>query len=296
MIKRLFLFMAVNILIIVTISIILNLLGIRGYMTAYGIDYTALAVFCLIWGMVGAIISLFLSKFIAKMMLNVKVIDPNTTNPELRELLQTVSRLAQAAGIGMPEVGIYPSPEVNAFATGPTKNSALVAVSEGLVRRMNHAEIEGVLGHEIAHIANGDMVTMTLIQGIINAFVMFLSRVLAFFISNALSRDREGRSSPFLHIGLVIIFEILFGILGMIVVAYFSRIREYAADKGGARLAGTNKMIAALEALKRTYELVDNSHQSLATLKINGGKSKFLALFATHPSLDARIARLKNYL
>ena len=200
----------------------------------------------------------------------------------------TVHRLAQAANLPeMPEVGWYPSPEVNAFATGPTKSRALVAVSAGLLEKMDRAEVEGVLGHEIAHIANGDMVTMTLVQGVINALVMFLARVIAFFLAN---RGRDSNAAPSYFV--VFILEIALSALGMIAVAAFSRYREYRADAGGAELAGRQKMISALEALQRTTRLVDlTGKESLATLKISG-KRKF-SLFSTHPPLEERIARLK---
>ena len=224
MLKRIFLFLAVNFLVVLTISILLNVLGIRPYLTATGLDYEQLLAYCLVWGMTGALISLGLSRVMAKFMMGVQVIDPQTHDPELQDLVQTVHSLAKSAGLpAMPEVGIYDSPEVNAFATGPTKSRSLVAVSTGLLRRMNREEAQGVLGHEVAHIANGDMVTMTLIQGVVNAFVMFLSRVIAFALSQALrsSDDREERSgSPGMSYYLVqMVLEIFFMILGSMVVA-----------------------------------------------------------------------------
>lgn len=296
--KRIFLFMAVNLLVVVSISLILSVLGVKPYLTAYGIDYTSLAAFCLIWGMTGSLISLALSRVMAKFMMGVQVIDPNTRDPGLQELVQTVHQLARSAGLpAMPEVGIYDSQELNAFATGPTKSRALVAVSTGLLERMSRDEIEGVLGHEIAHVANGDMVTMTLIQGIVNAFVMFLSRVLAFAIAQALRGDREerGRSmSPMLYGVIQFVLEIVLMFLGMMVVAFFSRWREFRADKGGARLAGRQSMINALEKLRRTYELVDPSAQpAVQALKISG-RGGFMRLFSTHPPLEERIARLQS--
>ncbi|HAR43341.1 MAG TPA: protease HtpX, partial [Bdellovibrionales bacterium] len=185
--KRISLFLLVNFLVIITISVILKLLGIQPYLTAYGIDYGNLMAFCLVWGMGGAFISLALSRIIAKFAMGVKVIAPDTHDPALQDLVQMVHQLAKSAGLpAMPEVGIYNSPEVNAFATGPTKSRALVAVSTGLLQRMHRAEVEGVLGHEIAHVANGDMVTMTLIQGVVNAFVMFLARAIAFALAQAM--------------------------------------------------------------------------------------------------------------
>lgn len=294
--KRILLFMAVNLLIVLTITTVLSLLGVGHYVNSAGLDYRSLALLCLVWGMGGAFISLALSRIMAKWMMGVQVIDPNAQGSE-GELLRTVHNLARAARLpSMPEVGIYDSPEMNAFATGPTKNRALVAVSSGLLQRMNREEVEGVLAHEIAHIANGDMVTMTLIQGIINAFVMFFARILAFVISQALSNrndERNRSSSPLLNYFLVMVLEILFSILGMIVVAGFSRWREYRADAGGATLAGRQKMISALQSLQRTMEPVDTSQSSLATFKINGKTSSFAKLFSTHPPLEERIQRLQ---
>ena len=195
----------------------------------------------------------------------------------------------------MPEVGIYHSPELNAFATGPSKKHSLVAVSSGLLENMNRSEVEGVLGHEITHVTNGDMVTMTLIQGIVNAFALFLSRIIAYVISMAVSRDENSVAGPsMLYIGLSILFDIVFTILGTIVVAAFSRWREYRADKGGARLAGKNNMIAALKRLGGS-EIQDNRAPSLATLKISH-PAGLLALFASHPSIEKRIARLETSL
>ena len=290
MMKRIFLFMAVNVLVLVTISVLLAVLGVRPYLTAYGIDYTQLALFCLVWGMGGAFISLGLSRMMAKWMLGVQVIPENVADPDLRWLVSTVHHLAQRAGLpAMPEVGYYNSPEVNAFATGPTKSRALVAVSAGLLRRMSRAQVEGVLGHEVTHIANGDMVTMTLIQGVVNAFVMFIARVIAFAVT---SNMREG-SRYMAQFAITIALEIALSVLGMIVVAYFSRLREFRADRGGAQLAGREKMIDALQGLRQTVELVDTEQASLATLKISGKPGGFAALFAPHPPLEERIRALR---
>ena len=300
--KRIGLFILVNILVMITISVVLNLLGVRPYLNAYGIDYSSLMVFCLVWGMGGAFISLALSRVMAKWMMGVKVIDPQTHNSELADLVQTVHNLARSAGLPkMPEVGIYESPEVNAFATGPTKSRALIAVSSGLLNRMSRDELEGVLGHEITHVANGDMVTMTLIQGIINAFVMFLARVLAFAISQAMrDRNSEGRSSGggfMMQYLLTMVLEIFFAVLGSMVVAAFSRWREFRADAGSARIAGRDKMISALESLKRVYassiEAAGQQPAAVQALKISGKQGGALALFASHPSLEERIARLE---
>ncbi len=288
--KRIFLFMAVNILIVVTLSITLNLLGVHPYLTRYGIDYHALMMFCLVWGMGGAFISLGLSRIMAKWMMGVQVIDPAHATGDAAELVALVHRLAQGAGLpAMPQVGIYESPDLNAFATGPTKSRALVAVSTGILNAMNWGELEAVLGHEITHVSNGDMVTMTLIQGVVNAFVMFLARVIAFAVSQNV-REENRRWVNFM---VVIVLEILLSLLGMIVVAFFSRAREFRADAGGARLAGRDKMIAALESLARGHAPADVHQRSMATLMISGKAGGFMALMATHPPLEDRIAALK---
>jgi heat shock protein HtpX len=304
MAKRIFLFLLVNILVMVTITTILHLLGVRPYLNAYGLDYEQLAIFCLVWGMGGSMISLLISRIMAKMFMGVKVIDPQTRDSNLQNLVQTVHNLARSAGLpAMPEVGIYDSPEINAFATGPMKSRSLVAVSSGLYQRMNQTQLEGVLGHEIAHIANGDMVTMTLLQGVVNAFVMFLSRVLAYAIMQALrSKDDDNRRGEGMSGGMYFFvqffLEIILMILGSIVVAAFSRWREFRADQGGARLAGRDSMISALEALRKVVEEKsapqENAQASVAALKISGRRTSGLfALFMTHPPLEDRIARLR---
>lgn len=296
--KRVFLFVAVNVLVVATISVVLSLLGVRPYLTSRGIDFTALAVFCLVWGFGGAFISLGLSRVMAKWSMGVKLIDPSTPDPGAQELVSTVHRLAQAAGLRtMPQVGIYDSEEVNAFATGPTKNRSLVAVSTGLLRRMRRDEVEGVLGHEIAHVANGDMVTMTLVQGVVNAFTMFLARVLAFVVAQFFRRDEEeGGMSQVVYFVATLVFDIAFSILGSVVVAWFSRLREFRADAGGAQLAGRDRMIAALEGLQRTFGVVDphTNQAAVQTLKISGHPTGLMRFFSTHPPLDVRIARLKS--
>lgn len=287
--KRIFLFTLTNLLVIVTISITLNLLGVRPYLSARGIDYNALLVFCLVWGMGGAFISLALSRVMAKWMMGVQVIDPRQASGAAADLVHTVHALAERAGLpAMPEVGIYQSPELNAFATGPTKSRALVAVSTGLLESMDRGQLEGVLGHELTHVANGDMVTMTLIQGVVNAFVMFLARVIAFAVTRSSERD-SGRGMQYL---ITIVLEIAFSLLGSMVVAAFSRWREYRADAGGARLAGREKMIAALQELQRRYQPLE-AKPALATLKIAGKSGGLMAFFASHPPLDERIARLR---
>jgi len=292
MAKRIFLFMAVNLLIMVTLSVVLSLFGVTGYLTAQGIDYRQLMVFCLVWGFGGAFISLALSRVMAKWMMGVTVIEPEESDPELRWLMSTVHQMARQAELpAMPEVGWYQSREVNAFATGATRGRALVAVSSGLLERMNRDQVAGVLGHEVAHIANGDMVTMTLIQGVINAFVMFIARAIAY----AVSANVREESRFMVHFMVTIVLEIALSVLGMIVVAAFSRAREYRADRGGAQLAGKERMIEALRGLQRTVALVENQeHASIATLKISGKSGKFAALFATHPPLESRIRALQG--
>lgn len=290
--KRIGLFIGVNILVVITISIVLNLLGVRPYITAQGIDYESLMAFCLVWGMGGAFISLGLSRIMAKMLMRVKVIDPRSATGPQKEIVDMVHRFSKTAGITkMPEVGIYESPEINAFATGPTKNRSLVAVSTGLLNRMDRDQVEGVIAHEVAHITNGDMVTMTLVQGIMNAFVMFLARVIAF----AVSQNAKEENRFMIRFGVTIALEILLSVLGAVVVSYFSRAREFRADAGGARLAGRDKMISALKGLQGTLQRVDNEQPAFATLKISGKKSGgFLALLSTHPPLEDRIRRLER--
>ena len=298
--KRISLFIMVNILVMVTVSVILNALGVNRYFySAYGIDYQSLAIFCFVWGMTGSFISLLLSRFMAKRMMGVEVIDPNTRDSALQDLVQMVHLLAKSAGLPkMPEVGIYDSPDLNAFATGPTKSRALVAVSTGLLSRMNRAELEGVLGHEITHIANGDMVTLTLIQGIVNAFAMFLSRVIAFFIAQAIRGDdrEESRGPNWVQFIITPILEIVFLMLGSIVVAWFSRMREFRADAGSAKIAGRDKMISALQKLQMVYEQPldgEAAPASMQVLQISSHKGSFLGLFASHPPLEKRIEALE---
>lgn len=290
--KRVFLFVAVNILIIATLSIVMALLGVRPYLDAKGINYQSLMIFCAIWGFGGAFISLAMSRMMAKWMMGVQVIDSNVQDPELRDLVRRVHEFAHKANLKvMPEVGIYESPELNAFATGPTKSRSLVAVSTGLLHNMDRGEVDGVLAHEVAHIANGDMVTMTLVQGVVNAFVMFLARVAGFFASQAVAEEKR----PMVQFAVVIVLEILLGILGMIVVAFFSRAREYRADAGGAHLSGRDNMVAALKRLKANYQLPPMEDQpALATLKISGKAGGMMKLFSTHPDLDDRIERLQR--
>ena len=299
MTKRIFLLVMVNILVMTTITLVLGLLRVGNYFPEGGL--AGLAVFCLVWGFGGAFISLGLSRLMAKWMMGVKVIPPNTNDPTLQELVETVHTLARSAGLPkLPEVGIYESNDVNAFATGPSKSRALIAVSTGLLQRMGSREVAGVLAHEVTHVANGDMVTMTLIQGIINSFVLFLSRVLAFVISQAMrSRDDRDSGGGWLQFVLVMVFQIIFSILGSLVVCRFSRWREFRADAGGARLAGRESMIDALRALRRLHDpevaAAEAKHaQAFQSLKISGEGRGFMALLATHPPIEQRIARLER--
>ena len=298
MAKRVFLFVLVNLLVMTTISIVLSLAGAYLHIPRGGL--TGLVVMCFFWGFGGAFISLAMSRMMAKWFMGVQVIPPDTSDPEGRELVRIVHGLAQQARLPeMPQVGIYDSPEVNAFATGPSKSRSLVAVSTGLLHSMSRPEIEGVLGHEVTHIANGDMVTMTLIQGVINALVLLLARLLAFVVGQALrSRDDRDSGGGWIQFLLVQVFQIVFSILGSLVVCWFSRQREFRADAGGARLAGRENMIDALHALGRLHDpeiaAAEAGHaQSFQSLKISG-QGGFLALLSTHPPLEERIARLEQ--
>jgi heat shock protein HtpX len=291
MAKRIVLFLLTNILIVATISVVLSLLGVGSYIGPRGISYGSLVVFCLVWGFGGAFISLLLSKVMAKWMMGVQIIEPNETDADLQWVRQTTLRLAKAAGLPKdPEVGYYEADDMNAFATGPSKRNSLVAVSTGLLRRMNRREAEGVLAHEVAHITNGDMVTMTLLQGVVNAFVMFISRVVVHFLSQFV----EEKTQPLVRFAGVLVFEILLGFLGMMVVASFSRAREYRADRGGANLSGRENMIAALRALQRQAIPAAEDNNALAAFKISGGGGGWKAFFSTHPPLEERIRALET--
>jgi heat shock protein HtpX len=288
--KRIGLFLVTNLLVMITLSIAWSLIS-----SFFGIPGTqhlgGLMAWCLVWGMGGAFISLLMSKFMAKMFMGVKVIDPQTSDPQLRSLVNTVHNLAERAGLPkMPEVGIYESPDINAFATGPSKSNSLVAVSSGLLSRMSFEEVEGVLGHEVAHIANGDMVTMTLIQGIINAFVMFFSRIVARVVASQV----EEKYSQIVYFVSTMVFDIVFTILGSIVVNYFSRRREFRADAGGAQFAGRQKMVAGLRRLQAQFDQIEpDNGGAVATLKISNRSTGVMALFSTHPPLEERIRRLE---
>ena len=294
MLRRIGLFFIVNMMIMFTIGTLTSVLGLNRYLTAQGIDYQILLGFCLVWGMAGSFISLLLSKIMAKWTMGLRVLDKSAKGAEELWLLQTVQRLARSARLPrMPEVAIWESPEVNAFATGPSKSNALVAVSTGLMGSMDRDEAEAVLAHEISHIANGDMVTMTLIQGIINAFVMFFAKAAAWAIANALRSQDEEHPSLMISWLIEMALYVIFGILGSLVVNWFSRQREFRADAGAAKLSGADKMVRALRRLKNTPDIPEAGvSKSLASLKISG-KGSFASLFSTHPSLDERIGRLQ---
>ena len=286
--KRIILFLVTNLAVVLTLSIVLSVLGVNRYTGGTG----NLAVFCLVWGMGGAFISLAISRMMAKASMGIHLVDGQSTGGDEAWLYQTVERLTRQANLPMPEVGVYDSPEVNAFATGPSKSRSLVAVSSGLLRSMRPNEVEGVLAHEVAHIANGDMVTMTLIQGVMNAFVMFLARIIAMALRGN-SRDDRGYGYGGGNFMVVFLLEVVLGIAGSIVTAWFSRQREFRADYGGAVLAGRPNMLAALKRLAGTQQLIDPGHEALATMKISG-LPKGVSLFSTHPPLEVRIAALEQ--
>jgi heat shock protein HtpX len=287
--KRIFLFLATNLAIVLVLSITMRLLGVEPYLNEQGLNLTSLLIFAAIMGMGGSFISLAISKWTAKRAVGAQVIESPRT-PEEIWLVNTVQRQAQAAGIGMPEVAIYDSPEVNAFATGMNKNNALVAVSTGLLRNMTREEAEAVLGHEVSHVANGDMVTLALIQGVVNTFVMFLSRVIGHVVDRVVFKTERGHGPAFFV--TMIVAEMVLGILASMIVMWFSRQREFRADHGGATLAGRQKMIAALQALQRQHP--QPLPDKMAAFGISGGMGGGLKrLFMTHPPLEERIAALQ---
>lgn len=288
--KRVVLFFITNIAIVVTLTIVLSVLGVGRYITPDGqLDIASLAIFCFVWGMGGALISLQISRWSAKRLMGVQLVDGKSGNQDLDWLYNTIGHLTRQANLPMPEVGVYDSPEVNAFATGPSKRRSLVAVSTGLLRNMTRDEVQGVLAHEVSHVGNGDMVTMTLLQGTVNAFVMFLARIAGFAVRQAV----DSRYAQIASLAVTVVLEIVLGVLGLLVVSAFSRGREFRADAGGAALAGRGSMISALRRLQATVERVDTSQPALASFKIAGGRS-FLQFFATHPPLEQRIARLEQ--
>ena len=287
--KRIFLFILTNLAVLFVISITLRLLGVDKILNeSGGINFNALLLMSAVMGFAGSLISLFLSKWSAKRMVGAQVIT-NPIDPTERWLMETVHKQAQAAGIGMPEVAIYEAPDVNAFATGWNRNNALVAVSTGLLHNMSRDEIEAVLAHEISHVANGDMITLALIQGVVNTFVIFFSRIIGHLVDRLVFKTEREYGPAYWVIS--IIAQMVLGILASMIVMWFSRQREFRADAGGASLAGRNKMIAALEKLKINHEQA-TLPQQMAAFGIAGGGG-FASLFSTHPSLDQRIAALR---
>ncbi|MCG6866157.1 MAG: protease HtpX [Thiogranum sp.] len=289
--KRVFLFLATNIAILVVLSITLSILGVDRILDQQGVnlDLRALLIFSAVFGMGGSFISLAISKWTAKRMTGAEVITKPRNEAEAW-LVDLVSRQAQAAGIGMPEVAIYDSPDMNAFATGMSRNNALVAVSTGLLRSMQRDEVEAVLGHEITHVANGDMVTLALIQGVVNTFVIFLSRVIGHVVDRAVFKVERGHGPAFWI--TTIIAQVVLGILASMIVMWFSRQREFRADAGGASLAGREKMIGALRRLQTGSQAA--LPDQLAAFGISGGADGIKRLFMSHPPLQERIAALQQ--
>jgi heat shock protein HtpX len=288
--KRMFLFLATNMAIVLVLSVTMRLLGVEPYLNENGLNLGALLIFAAVMGFGGSLISLALSKWMAKKSVGAQVITDPRSAEELW-LVQTVARQAQAAGIKMPEVAIWDSPEVNAFATGMNKNAALVAVSTGLLRGMTKQEAEAVMAHEISHVANGDMVTLALIQGVVNTFVMFFSRVIGHLVDKIVFKTERGTGPAFFV--TMIVAELILGVLASIIVMWFSRQREFRADAGGATLAGRQNMIAALQRLQQAH--TPPLPEKMAAFGISGGGGGgFKRLFMTHPPLEERIAALKQ--
>jgi heat shock protein HtpX len=291
---RILLFLATNIAVLVLVSIVFNLLGLQGILSANGVDLnlSSLLVFCALFGFFGSFVSLLLSKFMAKRGTGTDIIE-TPRNREEQWLLDTVKSLSEEAGIGMPEVGVFPSDAANAFATGWNRNDALVAVSTGLMRRFEEREVRAVLAHEIGHVANGDMITLTLIQGVVNTFVMFFARIIGHTVDRVVFKTERGYG--FGYYIVTIVAEIILGILASMIVMWFSRYREYRADAAGAQLAGSSNMIAALQRLKVEQGLPNDLPGELTAFGIRaGGRSGLAALFSSHPSLDDRILALGN--
>lgn len=289
---RILLFLATNIAVILVASITLRLLGVDHYLSQNGINYQSLLIFAAVFGFAGSFISLLMSKFMAKRATRARVIESPRT-PAERWLVDTVAELSRKAGIKTPEVAIFPASQSNAFATGWNKNDALVAVSEGMLQRFNKDEIRAVLGHEIGHVANGDMVTLALIQGVVNTFVIFAARVIGSFVDRVVFKNENGHGIGFFVVSIAA--ELILGILASTIVFWFSRRREYRADIAGAELAGRGAMISALARLKQESEIPDQMPDTLQAFGINrGAREGLAALFMTHPPLDERIRALQN--
>jgi heat shock protein HtpX len=290
--KRILLFLATNLAIVVLLGIVFRLVGFEGILDAQGVDLDlgALLVFAAIVGFTGSLFSLAISKWSAKRMMGVRVIEQPSNSAE-SWLVNTVRQQAQLAGIGMPEVGVFDSPQPNAFATGARRDAALVAVSTGLLATMSQKEAEAVLGHEVSHVANGDMVTLALIQGVVNTFVLFLSRLVGYWVDRVVLRNERGHGIGFFVTTLVA--QVVFGIAASVIVMWFSRQREFRADAGGARLAGREKMIAALDRLRRVSD-PQPLPDAMAAFGISGRSTGIARLFMTHPPLEERIERLRQ--
>ena len=287
--KRIVLFLATNVAILLVLSIAMRVLGIQPYLTAQGLNLSSLLAMAAVMGFGGAFISLAISKWMAKKSMGVRVIETPSNSTE-SWLVDTIRKFSADAGFKMPEVGIFDSPEVNAFATGMSRNSSLVAVSSGLLQQMTREEAEAVLGHEVAHIANGDMVTLTLIQGVVNTFVIFLSRVIGYVIDRVVLKNERGEGMAYFV--TTMIAQVVLGILASIIVMWFSRQREFRADRGGASLAGKGAMISALERLNSLHPAP--LPEKMAAFGIaGGGASGLKRLFMTHPPLEERIAALR---
>ncbi len=291
---RIILFLATNMAVLLVASVTLNLLGVEHYLSGTGLNLTSLLIFCAVFGFAGSIISLLMSKWMAKRSTGTQLITQPRSEEE-RWLLETVAELSEKAGIKMPEVGVFPAQQANAFATGWNRNDALVAVSAGLMQRFRPEEIRAVLAHEIGHVANGDMVTLALVQGVVNTFVMFFARIIGYAVDSFLRRDEEGGGVGIGFYITTFVFEIIFGILASTIVAWFSRRREYRADEAGASLASPHAMIGALQRLKAESGIPDQMPSQMTAFGINSHlKQGLMALFASHPPLDDRIAALKQ--
>jgi heat shock protein HtpX len=295
LLKRISLFLIVNFLVVMVVSILLSIFHVSPYLSRYGLNIPQLAIFCFIWGMVGSLISLMLSKQMAKWMLGVRILrkGESLATDDLIKMVEELSRKAKLAHV--PEVGIFHMNVSNAFATGPSAKNSLVAVSDQLLRQMDREKLKAIIGHEISHIANGDMVTMTLLQGVVNAFVMFLARVLAYVFSSN-SKNENSSSSYMAYYFTVILFEMIFMIFGSMVIAAYSRHREYHADRGGAYLASKQAMIGALRTLEMEKEVALPKELKTAEAFMINSKHRrgLLALFASHPSIEDRVHRLES--
>ena len=293
--KRIFLFLATNMAVILLASVTLNILGVGNFMSHQGLNLSSLLAFCAVFGFAGSLVSLALSKTMAKMGTGTNIIEQPRSARE-QWLVETVQELSEKAGIKTPEVGIFPSHEANAFATGWNKNNALVAVSEGLLERFSRNEARAVIGHEIGHVANGDMVTLCLIQGVVNTFVMFFARIIGYVVDSFLRRDNDEGGVGIGYYIATFVAEIVLGFLASAIVMWFSRQREFRADEAGAELASRTDMIAALEHLRGEYGEPDTMPETLTAFGIrSGARSGMAALFSSHPPLEQRIEELRAH-